>query len=374
MTEEVMSTHRFDQWLTNDSECAAVTMRQWLVSVEGEDAVIFPPTYAKPEGMRDSEWPGYNIDVFLDGTSVCQIDSVGSQANRIEPIFKRDGYRELVPRVLIRAGENGQHEVNLLDAGHRGADAIVRFSTLSSQLEKAFAALGKDGNGEPLAKIAPTSFVFGAWDSRVTQVKLPRIIRSVIRAFEVKPIHRSAQYIPPVEYIDEGLVGDAKSKTEQDSMSQLGLRHAPAPWTHGGILVNGEIRRDATLNLVALRTLTAGSEDRTVSLRRYILGLSLVCLTAPQDNSLREGCQLVPDTERSTEWTLVSYDGNREAFPLSHKDALSYARVAAEEFGVGEGMDGVFDSASARAALGQSKDERKRARRSKGKGTEAEGE
>ena len=35
--------------------------------------------------MREEDWTGYNIDRFEDGASVCQIDSVGSQANRIEP-------------------------------------------------------------------------------------------------------------------------------------------------------------------------------------------------------------------------------------------------------------------------------------------------
>jgi hypothetical protein len=46
--------------------------------VEGNDAVIFPPTYAKPERMRDEDWTGYNIDRFEDGSTVGQIDSVGS--------------------------------------------------------------------------------------------------------------------------------------------------------------------------------------------------------------------------------------------------------------------------------------------------------
>ena len=53
--------------------------KQKLLPVEGEGGVIFPPTYADI---------GYNIDTLSDGTKVATIDSVGSQANRMEPIFK----------------------------------------------------------------------------------------------------------------------------------------------------------------------------------------------------------------------------------------------------------------------------------------------
>src|ERR1043166_975585 len=154
---------QYDEWLDDNSAIAALVMHQWLVPVEGKDAVIFPPTYAKPEPKREEDWLGYNIDDFSDGTKVCQIDSVGAQANRLEPIFLRDKYSELVPQVTIKAGDK---EVNLLQAGHRAADAIVRFSSLSGDLNEAFRALLNKGNAEPLSKIAPTSLVFGAWDSR----------------------------------------------------------------------------------------------------------------------------------------------------------------------------------------------------------------
>src|SRR5437762_11774040 len=105
---------RFDSWLTDEGEAAALTLRQWLIPVEGKDAVVFPPTYAAPDGRTREDWTGYNIDRFDGGSNVCQIDSVGAQANRIEPIFKRIRYKKLVPQVVIKAGDK---EVNLLDAG-----------------------------------------------------------------------------------------------------------------------------------------------------------------------------------------------------------------------------------------------------------------
>jgi len=375
---------KFDDWLKDDSHMAALVMRQWLEPVEGKDAVIFPPTYtldgtdagsrfnkgeAVPGVYKGQKGPmGYNVDWLDNGTSVCQIDSVGSQANRMEPIFMRAAYTALVPEVVVNAGEK---TVNLLEAGHRAADAIVRFSDLAKALEDAFSAV-RAGDATGLAKIAPTSLVFGAWDSRGTQVKLPRVVRSVIRAFKVKPLHRSAQYNPAVDYVETGLLEAPEGKKQQDAMSELGLSHAPAPWSHGGVLVEQEIRRDATLNLVALRALRAGSAD-PLPLRRYILGLSLVAFTAPQETFLREGCQLVPDSDRPSGWSLVKHDGSREEnFNLPHEQALKYATMAAEAFVVGPKKEATFNAQTARETLGQSKEERKKSRRGKTKAPEPE--
>jgi CRISPR-associated protein Csb1 len=378
---ETQGVSMYDDWLKEDSDAAALVMHTRLVPVEGRTAVVFPPTYnlEQTEGARrfnaGEQLPGwyenskgqaygYNIDLLKDGTTVCQIDSVGSQANRMEPIFLRSGYQGLVPSVVVRANVNGQQRrVNLLDAGHRAADAVVRFSSLWPELESAFNAIREDGNAGPLAKIAPTSIVFGVWDSRGTQVKLPRILRSVIRAYDVQPLHRSAQYIPAVDYVEGGLLDPPAGKTEEASMSQLGLRHAPAPWTHGGILVRREIRREAALNLAALHGLGSEPGNDALPLRRYIFGLALVALTAPQETLLREGCQLVPDAEQPAEWSIVRHDGKNQSWKVDHKEAKRYADQAAELFGVGSPREGTFDTQAARQAVGQTKEERKKSRR-----------
>lgn len=356
---------RFDDWLKDDSDVAALVMRQWLEPVEGKDAVIFPPTYAKPERVRDEGWTGYNVDRFRSDSdasnsraidSVCQIDSVGSQANRMEPTFKREEYRHLVPQIVIEA--NGR-EVHLLDAGHRAADAIARFSTLGPKLHEAFRAFHQDGNAEKLARIAPTSIVFGSWDSRATQAKLPRVVRSVIRAFNVDELHRSAQYSTIAGEILEG--GDAEVTTKGPK-AELGLAHVPAVMTHGGVLVRGEIRREAVLNLVPLRALKSESRERedTLALRRYVLGLGLVAFTASPDTFLREGCQLVPAENRNIEWKIVKHDGTREAFNIAHKDAQDFATKAAKDFQVDQPKQPAqFDADLAKKVLALGEKERK---------------
>src|SRR5581483_7969131 len=125
---------------------------------------------------------GYNIDPLGDPDDpktprVAIIDTVGSQANRMEPLFKKSNgqdtsYSRLVPQIEIKAGNK---IVNLLDAGHRAADAIARYSELGPKLREAFDTYRESGDATELGKLAPTSLVFGAWDSRDTQAKLPRL-------------------------------------------------------------------------------------------------------------------------------------------------------------------------------------------------------
>lgn len=347
---------KFDEWLKDDSPVAALVMRQWLEPVEGKDGVIFPPTYAKPERTKEEDWLGYNIDRFEDGSSVCQIDSVGAQANRMEPIFGREPYNKLVPQIVIRA-DTGQG-VSLLEAGHRAADAIVRFSTLGPQLHEAFVAYRNDGNAEPLAKIAPTSIVFGSWDSRATQAKLPRLVRSVIRAHNVKTLHRSAQYSTVAGEILEG--GNAEVTTKGPK-AELGLAHVPAAWVHGGVQVVGEIHRDAILNLTALRAIACADKDSVLTLRRYLFGLALVSFTAPLNTFLREGCELVLDPKRAAEWKAVKHNGERDDLTVTHDQALAFAKEAAAKFGVSDLKEpAVFDLGLASAVMALNEQDRKK--------------
>lgn len=332
---------QYDAWLTGLDGPAALVIREHFMPVEGKDAAVFPPTFASGDGFPG----GYNIDVFDEenGENVCLIDSVGSQANRIEPLFAEDRYAALVPRVEVTAGER---TVNLLDAGHRAGDALMRCSELGEELQQAFRSV-LDGDAEPLAKVAPTSLVFGVWDSRDTQAKLPRLVSSAVRAFNVRKMTRGAVYIPPVDYSDLDVFSDSdKAKAEGNSKSPLAQRgfvHNPASGSHGGVIAKGGIRRDATLSLAALQQVKAGDTNRSLALRRYVLGLSLVALTAPMESYLRQGCNLVLDPDQPHEFSEVYRNGERKPASISHDDALAFAVEAAEAFGVGESRTVAFD-------------------------------
>ncbi|MCP4575012.1 MAG: type I-U CRISPR-associated protein Cas7 [Deltaproteobacteria bacterium] len=339
-----------EKWLKDDSDVAAITIREYLQSAGGEDDVIFPPTFKNPEGK-------YAIDNTETG-NVCIIDTVGSQANRIEPLFKEPPYASWVPQVRIKAGTQ---TINLLDVGHRIADAFVRFSDLPDPIDIESAFLEHDrGNSLKLAELAPTSLIFGAWDSRGTQVKVPRVFSSTIRAFNVDTLHRSAQYVPPIDYQEEGFISEnemEKKDNEKSPVAKVGLVHVPARGL-GGILVRGHIRRDAVLNLSTIRNYSVRDDkneldiDKTEKLRAYLLGLTLCAAFVPLRQNLRQGCLLVRHPEKEPEVHLVSYLGKREVFVPDLSKIIKFTKNAAKDFGTTDKtIEGMFNRAKAREAV-----------------------
>jgi CRISPR-associated protein Csb1 len=383
---------KFDHYLSDDGP-AALVIREWLMPVEGADGVLFPATFAAGDNFPG----GYNIDTFEgsvsatftyeqgkekletdvkrdpSGKNVCLVDSVGSQANRIEPIFGTDSYKHLVPQIVVTAGDK---EVSILEAGHRAGDALVRCSSLQQELRDAFTAVLK-GDATKLAKIAPTSLVFGVWDSRDTQAKLPRVVASTIRAENVRALTRGAVYTPPVDYAALDVFSEEeKAKAEGDNKNPLAKRgfvHVPASGSHGGIIAEGGIRRDATLGLAALRLLHASRDkEKTLALRRYVLGLALVAFTYKPGGYLRQGCLLVldPDRAKDNEFVEVLPTGVRTPAKITHESALTFAEIAAKEFVVGESKTVKFDKERAKADLKEG--DKKAKGKGKGKAKEAE--
>lgn len=273
----------------------------------------------------------------------------------MEPVFlaARGGRPEnpracLVPQIEIAYGN--QRSVSILEAGHRLGDAVIRSTELKERAHEAFNAFLDRDDVAPLAKLAPTSLVFGVWDSRDTQAKLPRIVQSTIRAEDVEVLTRSAQYNPPLDYAELEVFSDTeKEKQQGDPKSPLAKRgfvHVPAVNTHGGVIARGPIRRDVTVNLVALRRLNG--ENGQV-LRRYVLGLALVAATAPLDGFLRAGCLLTLDPDDSGVWQAVARNGTRDTISLDEGIALDYAGSAADAFGVGSNQRVTFEKNLAKA-------------------------
>ena len=274
-------------------------------------------------------------------------------------------YSDLVPQVLIKAGEK---TINLLDVGHRIADALVRFSDLSKKIEKAFLEHDR-GNSLELAQLAPTSFIFGAWDSRDTEVKVPRIFSSTIRAFNVDTLHRSAQYVPPVDYQLEGFIGENETKKgtdEKSPVAKVGLVHVPARGL-GGVMVRGGIRRDAVLNLSTIRLYTVRNPEgkidteKTRNLREYLLGLSLCAAFAPQRQNLRQGCLLVRHPEKGMEVNLVSFSGKREGFETNIDDILKFTEEASRQFGItNQSLVAILDAKKIKNAVKEAGSQKKK--------------
>jgi CRISPR-associated protein Csb1 len=376
VTDQVLN-----DWAMKSDGPVALRLKQRLLPIE-ESGIIFPPTYADI---------GYNIDTLSDGTRVATIDSVGSQANRLEPIFRSDSKNPddwLVPQIeiVIRKEPCGECEAckknagtgeskkakkekckqprevkrSLLDLAHRAADAVVLSSpSLLKLVGPAFRKL-QQGDAGPLCAIAPTSLVFGVWDSRGdTGEKRPRLVRSIIRAWDVEPLHAAAQFNSIWKLLDEEqqeeLERAIKEKDKMDKLSTAGLKDAPATFRKvsaavakhmhefrdgspnperrvlGGVLVNGRIEREVTVNLVALRGLRGENDAETVAIRKYLLGLSLVAATADIELFLREGC-LLRYAENGDAWYQVPRRGEPMPVGLDAPTVADYASTAAGHF------------------------------------------
>jgi len=335
---------QFDAWI-NEGGPSALIIKEFLEPAAGPGEVIFPPTFAPPEDKRD-EGAGYVIDGEGE-KSVCLIDSVGSQANRLEPVFKTAKYRDLVPQMEIRVNER---VVNLLDAGHRAADALVRSTELAPDLQNAFIECAT-GNGTSLARLAPTSLVFGAWDSRGSQAKVPRLVDSTVRAFGVKKLSRAAQYFSALEKDEVEELLETDTQKQRKPLSKAGFLDAPSGRTHGGVIVTGDIVRITIVNLTALRALGAATAEERTALRRYILGLTLVAALAPMDLFLRQGCLLIRAEKKPLESRIVYRDGRREDFSAALGEIEAFARAAAVAFGVEQGRVVSFDPKAAKDVL-----------------------
>jgi CRISPR-associated protein Csb1 len=353
----------FDELLKPDGPVMLVgkqSLKVGTIDSDGGSAIVFPPSYAPPAKTKEFDGKGekkdkkkekdsvYNIDVLDQwdpSKNVCVLDSIPSQANRMEPIFSAPPYAGLIPQYRVKFND-GLPIASITQLGHRIADAAFRGTTLRPTIVAAFRAY-KQGDASQLAQIAPTSLVFGAWDSRGTGEKVPRLINSIIRAFNVTQLKRSAQYSPPIKYDQEGLIPDGL----EGDPAEHGLADVPSPHTIGGIQIRGDIRRDFSLNLELLRRLKASSDDETKKLQRYILSLALLAFVATQESTLRQGCQLLP--KEKPKWKQFRADGTESDWSPDGVDFAAFATAAAKDFGVTQpdGQPLVFDKSVLKSSI-----------------------
>jgi CRISPR-associated protein Csb1 len=285
--------------------------------------------------------------------------------------------------------------LDLLEVGHRVGDAVLRYTSDSGYqpFRDALAAFVK-GDSRPLARLAPTSLVFGHWDSRPggTKSKARRILRSEVVAYNVARATKRSQYWSSIDpEVNEELgqiLAEAKETASHDPetknpASQLGMTDVPAPESPGGVIAFGKIERTSIIALSGLRALvaldTAASaeksgetvsepsampDDATLNLRRYLFALALTSVANTGVWDLREGCILVRNGPKPTgdlaegdapiALMLVSYTGKEEPFTLP-SDVEAYLKAAAEAFFSKEGLPKTasltFDPAGARAAI-----------------------
>lgn len=376
---------QYDHLLKDDAQVAAIVLRERLRPVQGSRGVFFPPTFAAIGQGKKSD---YHIDRFgpraedpegaqKEGVTAnrCTVDSVPSQANRLEARLLRYSGTS-IPKITITGSRVGQGSIDLLEVGHRVGDAVVRYSKNGDkdgfeQFEAALQAYVK-GDAAPLVRLAPTSLVFGHWDSRdsatkkSTKSKARRLIRSEILAYNVQRVTKRSQYWssidPEVNQELEQVLAEAKELAREkpdakNRASQLGLLDVPAPESPGGVIAFGPIERTAIIALSGVRALVAFAQptasggttvdaDKTLALRRYLFALALASAADAGVWDLREGCILVRESKTENgravadpdafTAVLVKHSGEEVTFTVPMKDATSQFLAAAAKAFFGE--------------------------------------
>lgn len=314
---------------------AFIHIRETLAAPDG---IAFPPTYADPKDGKKESPGNYTFDVLRPGfpsdeaakqgvvANIVALDSVGSQAGRIEAQFLADpDLAKLMPQITIT--KNGERH-DLLELSHRLADGAIIASTFIDKARTAMTA-ALDGDVEQVAQLSPMSIVFGLWDSRkklgATELKLPRILHSEIYAENVALQRRSAQFVSAWRE-DQGRT-DAEARAQAAAEGEADI---PSTGQHGGVRIFGQIVRRVVIDLVQIRALNASNPDRTHALRRYIFGLAQLGAVAQEHYRLRQGCWL---RRMSTSTALIRNDRDDEPIKaIDYDRALKFAQAAARDF------------------------------------------
>ena len=346
-----------------EADALALHYRQPLEPVDGHDVPVYPPTYPPArDGTGHRHDTPYTVNSLRDGTLVATLDSIPSQANRMESCFGEGRPLEaFVPAIGVAAGGRTERATDL---GHRIADAAMRASPLWDEIREAFAAYD-GGDPVPVARLCPTALIYGAWDSRETRVKIPRLVRSEVMATDVDVFTRSVQFQGGFTQDDLGIADkdwQAARRDQKSPAARAGFAATPAVNQHGGVLVRGRIVQSAAVHLGALSEV--GGRANSEQLSRYLLCLTLAALLddhGGRDYSLRAGCWLAP--EGKAQAVLVKRDGDRSSVSLDYDGLVDeLGRLAGEVRGeplsipCGEERIEAFDGNRA-AALLKAKDD-----------------
>ena len=359
------------EFLSMVSSDAALRRRRRLQPAGGKGDKIFPATYP-------GSAPGAPRHVFErrrdHGTDVwcCLVDSVQSQANRLEESLLsaiRSG-DVAIPHVLVDFKPHRLDqiaEITSLDAPHRIYDAIMRDSLLDgtpfmeSTVGRALTAASQR-NASTLLEVSPTALVFGAWHSTGAGgglgAKFARCLVSEIIAVNV-PVdenprsgevqtagRRTGSRIDPLGVLKrvEVYKGESGWALTADDAGKDAKKVRPSEINHGNIAPSVQplgitcdwLEHTVVISFAALRRLSFGSDERNKLARAYLGALGLLAVTEQdvRGYALRSRCDLVPEQDDAFE--CVHADGTTtplEFDPPTVRDLYKEAYETAKALG-----------------------------------------
>lgn len=336
---------------------AAIRRIQRLTPAGGPGDKVFPPTYA---GLDDK--PCYITEQRrINGADVpcVLLDSVQSQANRLEEALLKAVRRGLFKLPYISVDFSGQKganqieigdlgEVTSLDAPHRVFDAIIRDSQLDGTkfTDTDYyreLVLAKPSMALPVFKWSPTSLIFGAWNSTGGAglgARFARCLVSEIVGVNAVTGHRGAVRIDPLGIrADVKIVGGPidwriARDDEKTNLNPSKINHSNilARYGIGGVTIDYAVHT-VVVSCTGLRRLKfADSAIRDEAAGRALLASLALLAIVLQDSegySLRSRCDLVSD--RTAPFEVVRHDGSSEQFGLVLEQALDLFSQSVEE-------------------------------------------
>jgi len=335
---------------------AAIRRVQRLLSAGGPGDKIFPPTY--PGEGRNAPARHVFETRRIDGEDVrcVLIDSVQSQANRLEEALLsalHEG-RITMPHIVVDfTGVSASDGTDLSDLGkitslqapHRIFDAVIRDSELDgvafteTNHYKAL-LLAKPTNALQLFKLGPSSLLFGAWNSTGEGgglgAKFTRCIVSEIIGVSAAEGQKGAVRIDPLGIrADVKVIGGPLTWTlASGAKGEKALR--PSEIVHSNIISNlvpGGVTVDyalhtAVITCAGLRRLKFADTKDEGAGRTVLAALGLVALTLQDEAgyALRSRCDLV--CEGRVPFESVHPDGTVDQFEITAEDAISVLNEA----------------------------------------------
>lgn len=340
----------------------ALRSRLTLKPAGGDGDKVFPPSYSVPDTARHK----YAVEERRVGDSdklstTVLLDSVASQANRAELALLEGWERgELafpVPYVDF-TGDGGMtdyEKLTVLEAPHRLADAIFRDSLLDGTLFR-LSDIGQaitdatPRNATNVFRYAPTSLLFGMWDSTgpkgglgskfqrayVSEIvgfdaSLGRKVSSRIDPLEIEKVEPDGRVYNSADPNEVWTLHETMAKKDKNGKPEFASRGSdsgqpgqPSKINHGNIAPSidaaaggvtiSKAQQTTVISLAALRNLRFRGFDREAetAARTAIaaLGLAAIVYQHETDFDLRSRCLLIPKHGPRIE--LLARDGSAD--------------------------------------------------------------
>ena len=366
-----------------DAGAVAVRRVRRFAPAGGPGDKVFPPTYMIDDPKAPTKYAVETRRIGGADVSTVLLDSVQSQANRMEQALLagwRAGDLSFPVIAVDFSKEKGLEDIGqitTLDAPHRLADAILRDSTTAKGVPFRQSPAGlefvraKTARATAVFKFCPTALIFGVWDSTGATggmgAKFARTLVSEIVGVNACTGVKTASRIDPLQISDiskvKPLYEDPREgwtfakPTEKGAKPSVlkpsDVNHSNIPPTvdskAGGVTLDYALHT-AVLSLAGLRklgfpvdcggqALDAGQRTKAESAARKALAALAVAGIVYQDAmgyDLRSRCLLVP--EGVAEFEVVAGDGSVRTLSITRDDArkaLADAAAAAAKCGMG---------------------------------------